>query len=159
MLNGVHTFWMMSTSLLDYISFAWVDHTFFSRWAIIYSLCFLKWLNLNNFPFLCDCHSLKFTDYSYMDFSTDNHWVFSYKFSWYHDTRIKMIFLKFGRPFVSYFWKWVYICVRVTLWETTLHNICTFGFVGAQTSHPFDDRLKVGWPRWTLSAVVFWGWP
>ena len=47
MLYGVHTCWIMLTSLLDYISFTW--------WDLIFVF---KWLNPNHFPSLCDCHSL-----------------------------------------------------------------------------------------------------
>ena len=57
MLNGVHTFWIMLTAVLDYISCAWVDHIFCDRLLYIHSFIF-EWLNLNHFPSLCDHHWL-----------------------------------------------------------------------------------------------------
>ena len=56
MLNGVHTFWIMLTSVLDCISFAWVDHNLSCNGSLLYSL-FLKWLNPNHFPSICEYHS------------------------------------------------------------------------------------------------------
>ena len=57
---------------------------------------------LNHSPSLCDCHSLSLP-ITVKRFSRNNLWVFSYKSSLYHHTRVKLIFLKFGRPFVPCF--------------------------------------------------------
>ena len=45
----------------------------------------------------------EFTDYSETVLNIDNHWVCPYKFSLYYHTRVKFIFLEFGRPYVPYF--------------------------------------------------------
>ena len=59
----VHRFWIMLTSVLEYILFAPVDHNFSCDGLLYISLCHFhslvfKWLNLNHSPSLCDCRSL-----------------------------------------------------------------------------------------------------
>ena len=59
---GIHRFWIVLTSVLDYILFAWVDHNFSCDGLLYIFLCHFhslvfKWLNLNHSPSLCDCHS------------------------------------------------------------------------------------------------------
>ena len=48
----------MLTSVLDYISFAWIDQIFLVMGYYILTPSSFKWLNLNHFPSLCDWHSL-----------------------------------------------------------------------------------------------------
>ena len=57
MFKGVHTIWML-TSVLDYISFAYVDYIFLVMGYHIFTPLFLKWLNLNHLSSVYDCHSL-----------------------------------------------------------------------------------------------------
>ena len=46
-----------------------------------------------SFPICMWLPLTEFTDHSETVFSIDNHWVFSYKSSWYHHRRVKLIFL------------------------------------------------------------------
>ena len=75
MLNGVDAFWVMLTSILDYISFVWVDHIFVIGYYTFTPLIF-KWINLNHLTSLCDCPSLSLP-ITVKQVSVSIHWVFS----------------------------------------------------------------------------------
>ena len=47
-------------------------------------------------------------DYNETVFSIKYHWLFPDKSTLYHYIRVKLIYLKSGRPFVPYFWEWVF---------------------------------------------------
>ena len=65
-----------------------------------------KWLNLNNFSSLCDCHSPIKVKWSSVLINTGCFPTRLYHRLYYH-TRVKLIFLKFMWSFVPYFWEWV----------------------------------------------------
>ena len=94
MLNGVHTFWITLTSVLDYISFVWVDHIFLLLSYYIFNALFSKWLNLNHFRSLSDSLRLPVTVKRFLLLVIIG--CFSTRLVYDYHTRVKLIFLKFG---------------------------------------------------------------
>ena len=57
-----------------------------------------------SFPIFVWLPLTEFAEYCETFFSIDNHWVFSYKYSSYYHKRVKLIFVKFEKTMVPYFW-------------------------------------------------------
>ena len=108
----------MPTLVPDYISFAWVDHNNFL--VMGYHTCIYF---LNGYILIISHLYVTATHWVYrLQWNVFQYWVFSYKYSLYHHTRVKLIFWSLGCHLCLMFENECYQPFQTLQWSHNEHD-------------------------------------